>query len=123
MSALLSKSEGLPMAALEAMATGTAVVLSEGCHLPEVDGEAGLVVPGGAAGAADALATLLLDEPRRASYAAGARAFAEDFRREAVMPRMLAFLESIAGRGPSACRATATALGGEVRGRSAPAIP
>jgi glycosyltransferase involved in cell wall biosynthesis len=96
--ALLSKSEGLPMAALEAMATGTAVVLSEGCHLPEVDGVAGLVVPGGAAGAADALATLLLDDERRAGYATAARAFAEDFRREVVMPRMLAFLESIARR-------------------------
>ena len=96
--ALLSKSEGLPMAALEAMATGTAVVLSEGCHLPEVDGTAGLVVPGGAADAAEALVTLLLDEPRRVRYAGAARVFAEDFRREVVMPRMLDFLESIARR-------------------------
>jgi glycosyltransferase involved in cell wall biosynthesis len=96
--ALLSKSEGLPMAALEAMATGTAVVLSEGCHLPEVDGTAGLVVPGGAADAAEALTTLLLDDDRRARHAAAARAFAEDFRREVVMPRMLEFLGSIARR-------------------------
>jgi glycosyltransferase involved in cell wall biosynthesis len=73
-------------------------VLSEGCHLPEVDGTAGLVVPGGAADAAEALTTLLLDEPRRLELAAGARAFAEDFRREVVMPRMLDFLESIARR-------------------------
>ncbi len=95
-SALLSRSEGLPMAALEAMATGTPVVLSEGCHLPEVDGIAGAVVPGQPADTAAALLALLRDDARRAALGDGARRFARDFRREVVMPRMLAMLEELA---------------------------
>jgi glycosyltransferase involved in cell wall biosynthesis len=95
--ALLSHSEGLPMAALEAMATGTPVVLSRGCHLPEVDGVAGTVVDDGVDEVAAALAVLLEDEERRRALGEGAQAFAHEFRREVVMPRMLAFLEEIAG--------------------------
>ncbi|HSP18323.1 MAG TPA: glycosyltransferase, partial [Myxococcaceae bacterium] len=60
-SVLLSRSEGLPMAALEAMACGTPVLLSRGCHLDEVDGVAGVVVPGQAQEAARALVGLLRD--------------------------------------------------------------
>jgi glycosyltransferase involved in cell wall biosynthesis len=95
-SALLSRSEGLPMAALEAMATGTPVVLSEGCHLPEIDGVAGAVVPGQPADTAAALLALLGDSERRTALAEGARRFAHDFRREVVMPRMLEKLEGLA---------------------------
>lgn len=96
-SALLSRSEGLPMAALEAMATGTPVVLSEGCHLPEIDGAAGLVVPGEPDDTAAALLALLTDDARRRALGEGARAFARDFRREVVMPRMLTLLDELAG--------------------------
>jgi glycosyltransferase involved in cell wall biosynthesis len=96
-SALLSRSEGLPMAALEAMATGTPVVLSEGCHLPEIDGVAGVVVPGEPEDTAAALAALLEDADRRRRLGEGAQAFADDFRREVVMPRMLELLERVAG--------------------------
>lgn len=95
-SALLSRSEGLPMAALEAMATGTPVVLSEGCHLPEVDGVAGTVVAGQPADTAAALLALLRDPDRRAALGEAARRFAHEFRREVVMPRMLAMLEDLA---------------------------
>ncbi len=43
--ALPSHSEGLPVAAIEAMAAGLPVILSAGCNLPEVAAEgAGLVV-------------------------------------------------------------------------------
>jgi len=98
--ALLSHSEGLPMAALEAMATGTPVVLSQGCHLPEVHERAGIVVDGDAPGAADALVDLLDGAERRRRLGDGARAFAHEFRREVVMPRMLAFLEELAGGPP-----------------------
>ena len=107
-SALLSASEGLPMAALEAMACGTPVVLSQGCHLPEVDGRAGIVVPGGASDAAQAIVALLTDDARRAQLAAGASAFAGDFRREHVMPRMVAAFEALAaGGGAGRARAAA----------------
>src|SRR4051794_2718178 len=95
--ALLSHSEGLPMAALEAMAAGTPVVLSHGCHLPEVDGVAGVVVGDDVDEVAGALAGLLEDEERRRALGEGAQAFAHEFRREVVMPRMLAFLEQMAG--------------------------
>lgn len=94
--ALLSASEGLPMAALEAMACGTPVVLSAGCHLAEVHGRGGIVVPGGAQDAAAAIVELLRDHARRATLASGARAFARDFRRDVVMPRMIAALDALA---------------------------
>jgi alpha-1,6-mannosyltransferase len=85
------------MAALEAMATGTPVVLSEGCHLPEIDGIAGVVVPGEPEDTAGALGGLLEDGARRRRLGEGAQAFADDFRREVVMPRMLEMLEGLAG--------------------------
>lgn len=97
-SALLSASEGLPMAALEAMACATPVVLSEGCHLPEVHERAGLVVPGGAADAAAAIGRLLGDDALRARLGEGAAGFARDFRREEVMPRMAIALKAVAAR-------------------------
>lgn len=98
-SALLSASEGLPIAALEAMACGTPVVLSEGCHLPEVDDVAGIVVPGSAEEVAGALVALLGDDARRARLSTGAIAFAAEFRRELVMPRMIGAFERLAAGG------------------------
>jgi glycosyltransferase involved in cell wall biosynthesis len=95
-SVLLSRSEGLPMAALEAMSCGTPVVLSEGCHLDEVEGRAGLVVSGTPQDAAAALVRLLSDHRLRARLGDGALAFAHDFRREIVMPQMIEVLERIA---------------------------
>lgn len=95
-SGLLSAAEGLPMSALEAMAAGTPVVLSEGCHFPEVDGHGGLVTDGSPAATAPALTSLLTDPTRRAALGAGAQAMAAAFRRETVMPRMVGLLESLA---------------------------
>jgi glycosyltransferase involved in cell wall biosynthesis len=94
-SALLSKSEGLPMAALEAMACGTPVVLSRGCHLDEVDQHAGLVVSGQPEDAARALYRLLSEPELRERLSAGALALAQNFRRERVMPDMVAALEAV----------------------------
>jgi glycosyltransferase involved in cell wall biosynthesis len=99
-SALLSRSEGLPMAALEAMACGTPVVLSHGCHLDEVDGKAGLAVPGTAQDAAAAILRLLSDDAMRSRFSTGALEFAHRFRREVVMPQMIAALEQIAAKPP-----------------------
>lgn len=93
--ALLSASEGLPMAALEYMACGLPVILSRGCHLPEIDDRAGIVVEGSAESAAAAMRSLLTDEALRARLSAGALEFAADFRRETVIPRMIRALEEI----------------------------
>jgi glycosyltransferase involved in cell wall biosynthesis len=99
-SVLLSRSEGLPMAALEAMACGTPVVLSHGCHLDEVDGKAGLAVPGTAQDAAAAIVRVLSDDAMRLRLGTGALEFANRFRREIVMPQMIAALEQTAARRP-----------------------
>jgi glycosyltransferase involved in cell wall biosynthesis len=93
---LLSRSEGLPMAALEAMACGTPVLLSAGCHLDEVDGVAGAVVDGSPEATARALVELLGDAERRERLARGAAGFSERYRRERVMPRMIEMLEALA---------------------------
>lgn len=95
-SGLLSAGEGLPMAALEAMAMGTPVVLSEACHFQEVDGRGGIVVAGDAAGAAAALERMFADDDLRAALGQGARELAAEYRREVVMPEMVRTLERLA---------------------------
>lgn len=80
--ALSSRFEGLPIALLEAMATGVAPVATRVGGIPEVitDGRDGLLVePGDPAGLAAALGRLLDDDGLRASVAERARARAGDF--------------------------------------------
>jgi glycosyltransferase involved in cell wall biosynthesis len=96
-SALLSRSEGLPMAALESMACGTPVVLSDGCHMDEIDGRAGLVVSGTIDETAAAFVKLFRDDRLRDRLGGGAVEFARDYRREIVMPEMIRALRSMAG--------------------------
>ena len=63
---LPSFSEGLPMAALEALASGCPVIVSPACNLPEItDAGAGLVVVPDPAPLADALALVLTQAERR----------------------------------------------------------
>lgn len=94
--ALLSASEGLPVAPLEALACRTPVVLSPGCELPQVDGVAGIVCDGSAVGAADALLALLRDPERARRLGEAGPTFAAAYRRETVVPELMALLERVA---------------------------
>jgi glycosyltransferase involved in cell wall biosynthesis len=94
--ALLSASEGLPVAPLEALACRTPVVLSPGCELPEVDGVAGIVCDGSAVGAADALLALLRDPERARRLGEVGPTFTAAYRRETVVPELMALLERVA---------------------------
>ena len=64
--ALPSLMEGFGLTPLEAMACGTPVVVSDRGSLPEVVGDAGVVVPPDGASVAEALAPLL-DDPDAAA--------------------------------------------------------
>jgi glycosyltransferase involved in cell wall biosynthesis len=69
--------EGFGLPAAEAMATGAPVVVTDGGALPEVVGEAGVIVPAGDAEALRTAIADLLDDParrRRLGAAAAARA-------------------------------------------------
>jgi glycosyltransferase involved in cell wall biosynthesis len=66
--------EGFGLPAAEAMSCGAAVVVTDGGALPEVVGEAGVVVPKGDATALAAAIGALLDDPaRRSELGAAAR--------------------------------------------------
>ena len=98
---LPSHAEGLPMAVLEAMAAGKAVVASSVGGIPELvrDGENGLLVPphDGAA-LATALARLLEDAGLRSRLGASARKTVEtQYSTQAVCGRLAAIYNDLAG--------------------------
>jgi glycosyltransferase involved in cell wall biosynthesis len=90
---LPSYREGIPMAILEAMATGRAVVTTDvpGCRETIVDGESGMLVPPGAPAAlAVALEQFLEDRTLAARMGAAARVRAErEFDSRAVNARVI----------------------------------
>lgn len=98
---LPSHAEGLPMAVLEAMAAGKAVVASKVGGLPELirDGENGLLVPPrDAAALAQALARLLDDAGLRSRLGAAARGTVEtQYSTQAVCGRLAAIYNDLAG--------------------------
>ena len=83
--------EGFGLPPLEAMACGTPVVVSDTSSLPEVVGDAGVLVdPGDVAALADALASLLVDPARRAALSAAGRRRAATFTWERAARQTLA---------------------------------
>lgn len=72
--ALPASGEGLPMAALEAMASGMPALLSRGCNMPEVSSaDAGFVVDATVDAFAEKLRRLLTDAELRAEMGSQAR--------------------------------------------------
>ena len=92
-----SEYEGFGLPAGEAMACGVPVVSTDGGALPEVVGDAGVVVPAKSPEAlAAAIGDLLQNEPRRHALAAAGRArVCEQFSWERAAERMVSHYEAV----------------------------
>lgn len=114
--ALSSRFEGLPIALLEAMASGVAPVATRVGGIPEVvtDGADGvLVAPGDHRALAAALGGLLADDPRRAALGAAARRRAQRFDLVAAVRRTEdVYRRALAGRGGPGARGVASTAPG-----------
>jgi glycosyltransferase involved in cell wall biosynthesis len=91
--------DGLPVALLEAMASGCAVVVSDLPGLDEavVDGKSGIVTPSGEVGTLrSAIAALVEDPDRRAALGKGAAARAQHYDVSSVARDYLELLRSVA---------------------------
>jgi glycosyltransferase involved in cell wall biosynthesis len=93
----LSKNEGLPLAVLEALASGLPVVVTQAANLPEiVRYGAGAVVGQEPGRVAAALLTIIENHARRRTMGEQARKLvAECFSPEVVLPRLQAFYQSL----------------------------
>jgi glycosyltransferase involved in cell wall biosynthesis len=92
---LPSLGEGFSMAVLEALAASTAVMLSPGCHFPEVEPDAGMVVDAHPQRMSDAMVQMLADPVRlKAMGDAGRKLTAERYTWDAVADRLIEVYES-----------------------------
>ena len=87
--------EGFGLPAAEAMSCGTPVIVTDGGALPEVAGDAGMVVPRGDAGAlAEAIEGLLQSPERQKTVAAACLKRAQDtFNWQNIAPKYLDFFQ------------------------------
>jgi glycosyltransferase involved in cell wall biosynthesis len=94
---LPSRSEGLPVAVLEALAAGCPVVITNQCNLPEVaEAGAGLVIEPDATQIVSAMRALLKDEDRRRAMSVNARTLAQkSFDWDVIARRTLAICREI----------------------------
>jgi glycosyltransferase involved in cell wall biosynthesis len=93
---MASVSEGLPKAVLEAVACGTPIVVTEACNVSDLAGRVGAVVPpGDPAALAEAIVTLLADEPRRRALAARCAETAETYDWQTVAARVAAVYREV----------------------------
>jgi glycosyltransferase involved in cell wall biosynthesis len=102
---LPSYSEGVPMAIMEAMATGLPLIVSPVGGIPDVvtDCKEGLLVkPGDLTALTRALGTLILDEPQRLACGREARTRALDFDAGRYVDSLLQLYQQIAGERASA---------------------
>ena len=110
--ALTSHSEGMPNAVLEACASGTPVLISDRCNLPEVSSfAAGRIVEVRAGAVAGALVEMLADQPRLESMGEnGRRMVRERFAFSTVIDRLERMYEQLAGPGMSSAEPGAPAV-------------
>lgn len=100
---LPSRQEGFSIAIIEALACGAPVLISEGCHFPEVAGAAaGRVLPLSVEAFADALAEIV-DDPAGAAAmgAAGRRLVSEHYTWSAIAAEMLRAYGKFAAAAPA----------------------
>jgi glycosyltransferase involved in cell wall biosynthesis len=106
--------EGFGLPVLEAMAAGTPVVASRAGAIPEVGGDAALLVdPRRPAEIAEAIETVLGDGQLRATLVARGRERARLFTWEAVARQTLAVYESVYARGRAAAPRAAGSRGAQ----------
>jgi glycosyltransferase involved in cell wall biosynthesis len=99
--ATLSRSEGLPMAVLEALGYGIPSVLTVNSNVPEVsEYAAGVITELDPAKAAADIAEILLNEERRVAMGENARRLvAERFSWNATLPQLTGLYEKILSQG------------------------
>lgn len=100
---LPSEGEGFSMAILEALASGTAVLISPGCNFPEVvDAGGGRVVANNATDLSSAIASMISDRPALRAMGAKGRAFVlEHYSWDRIVDKMEAAYVAALGNMPS----------------------